>query len=67
MIFDKTLGFNKQINAVLKTTFFQLGVLGRVTLFLCLSDIEKVIHAFISSQLHYGNRLCSGLTLSVLG
>lgn len=30
-------------------------------------DIEKVIHAFISSQLHYGNRLCSGLTLSVLG
>lgn len=68
VIFDNTLSFNKQINAVLKTSFFfQLGVLGRVTLFLCLSDIEKVICAFISSQLHYGNRLCSGVTLSVLG
>ena len=66
VIFDRDLNFNKQINSVVKASFFQLRLLAKVKPFLCRSDLEKAIHAFISSRIDYCNALYIGITQSSL-
>ncbi len=60
--FDSDFRFNKQIDTVVKTSFFQLRLLAKVKQFLNRPDLEKAIHAFISSRLDYCNALYVGIS-----
>lgn len=60
--FDCDMKFDKQISNIVKMSFFQLRLLAKVKPFLNRHDLEKVIHAFISSRLDYCNALYVGLS-----
>ncbi|KAF7653084.1 hypothetical protein LDENG_00087530 [Lucifuga dentata] len=62
VIFDSSLTFNTQVTKVIQTCFLQLRQISKVRSFLSFSDLEKVIHAFISSRLYYCNALYSGIS-----
>ncbi len=64
VIFDPALKFDKQINSVVKSAFFQLRMIAKIKSFL--SFKETVIHAFTSSRLDYCNSLYLGVTQSCL-
>uniref|UniRef100_A0A8C9YNU4 Reverse transcriptase domain-containing protein n=1 Tax=Sander lucioperca TaxID=283035 RepID=A0A8C9YNU4_SANLU len=59
--FDCSMKFDKQISDVVRMSFFQLRLLAKVKPFLNRHDLEKAIHAFISSRLDYCNALYVGL------
>ncbi len=59
-MFDSALTFDKQVNAVVKSSFFQLR------LFLTCAEFERVIHAFISSRLDYCNSMYIGINQSYM-
>lgn len=63
---DSQLQLEKQVNAVVRASFFQLRLLAKVKPFLSQADLEKAIHAFISSRLDYCNALYYGLNKSLL-
>lgn len=67
MIVDSNLTFDKQINNVVKTSFFHLRLITKVKPFLCFRDFEKATHGFISSRLDFCNSLYSGVTSSSIG
>lgn len=67
VMFDCRLKFDKQISSVVRTSFFQLRLLAKVKPFLNRQDLEKAIHAFISSRLDYCNALYVGLSQSSIG
>ncbi|KAF7667099.1 hypothetical protein LDENG_00076430, partial [Lucifuga dentata] len=62
VIFDSCLSFNVQVTKVVQSCFFQLRLIFKVRPFLSFSDLEKVIHAFITSRLNYCNALYSGIS-----
>ncbi len=43
--FDSALTFEKQINAVVRSCFYQLKNIAKMKSFLTLRDMESVIHA----------------------
>ena len=55
--FDSDLTFEKQISTVVRACFYHLRCISRLRSFLSRPDLEKVIHAFISSRLDYCNSL----------
>ena len=59
---DSDFLMDKQINAVLKSSFFQLRILSKAKPFLSFVDFEKVIHAFITTRLDYCNALYLGVS-----
>lgn len=61
VILEPDLCFKKQINAVVKNSFYQLRVITRLKPTLSFKDLETVIHAFITSRLDYCNALYFGL------
>lgn len=63
---DSKLTFDKQISAVVRASFFQLRLLSKVKPFLSRHDLEKAIHAFISSRIDYCNALYFGISQSSL-
>ncbi len=66
VIFDDGLKFDKQINTVVKSCFFQLRLLAKVKPILSSKIFEKVIHAFITSRLDYCNSLYFGIGQTAL-
>ncbi|XP_054646923.1 uncharacterized protein si:dkey-56d12.4 isoform X2 [Dunckerocampus dactyliophorus] len=66
VFFDNSLKFDKQINSVVRASFFHLRLLAKVKPFLSSTDLEKEIHAFISSRLDYCNALYTGLNQYLL-
>ena len=50
---DSDFKLDKQINSMLKSSFFQLGLLSKLKPFLFFKNFDRVIHAFISSRLDY--------------
>ena len=66
VIFNCHLRFDKQIGNVARSSFFQLRLLAKVKLFLSRQDLEKAIHALISSRLDYCNALYVGVSQSAL-
>lgn len=56
-ILDDNLKFDRQINSVVKSCFYQLRLLVKAKPFLSFKDLEKLIHVFISSRLDYCNSL----------
>ena len=66
MIFDREFKFDKQSEAIVKVSFFQLRLLTKVNFFLSYSDLKKAMHAFISSRNDYCYELNTSLTQSSL-
>lgn len=66
VLMDSQLHLEKQVNAVVRASFFQLRLLAKVKPFLSRADLEKAIHAFISSRLDYCTALYYGLNKSLL-
>ncbi len=66
VIFDSELCLEKQISSVVKNSFYQLRIISRIKSILSFQDLEKVIHAFITSRLDYCNSLYLGLPKSLL-
>lgn len=58
---DSSLKFDEQIDSVVRASFFQLRLLSKVKPFLSRADLEKAIHAFISSRIDYCNALYVGV------
>lgn len=67
VFFDSDLKFDKQINSVVRTSFFQLRLLAKVKMFLSHRNLEMAIHALISSRLDYCNALYVGVSQASLG
>ena len=61
IIIDSDLNFNSHIKLIRKCAFFQLKKIARLRGYTSKQDLEKLIHAFISSRLDYGNSLFEGL------
>ncbi len=61
---DSSLKFDQQINSVVETGFFRLRLLDKVKSFLGRRDLEKAVHAFISSRLDCCNALYVSLNQS---
>ena len=66
VIIDGAFKLDKQISSVVKASFFQLRLLAKVKPYLRRADLEKVMHAFISSRLDYCNSLYVGIGQSEL-
>ncbi len=60
LIFDSKLKFDQQINTVVKFSFLYiyLSTISKLKSILYFDDLEKVVHAFVSSRLDYCNALC---------
>ena len=66
VLFDSAFKLDKQINAIVKSSFFHLRSIAKIKPFLSAHDLEIVIHALISSRLDYCNSLYSGISQSSL-
>lgn len=65
--FDKALHFDRHIASVVRSGFYHLRLLKKVKPFLNRCDLEKAVHAFITSKLVYCNALYVGVPQSLLG
>ena len=66
IVFDSAFKFDKQVNPVVKASFYQLCTIAKIKSFLSPKILEKVIHTFISSRLDYCNSLYTGISQSSL-
>jgi len=66
VFFDSSLQFDKQVNAVVRSGFFQLRTLAKVKQFLSVEDLERVVHTFVTSRLDNCNALYAGINQSTL-
>ena len=64
--FDSDFRFEKQISSVVQKSFYQLRQIAKVKPLLSRSDLEKLIHAFISTRLDYCNALYIGISQASL-
>ena len=67
VIFDSTFKFEQQVSGVVKRSFYHLRTLAKLKTYLPRSDLERAIHAFITSQLDYCNALYTGMDQLQLG
>ena len=63
---DYDFKMEKQINSVVKASFFQLRLLTKIKPLLSFADFERVIHAFITTRLDYCNALYVGASQASL-
>ena len=59
--FDRDFNFKKQISSVVSGSFYQLRLIAKVKAYIPQKDLERIIHAFITSRLDYCNTLYVGL------
>lgn len=59
--FDSGLKSDKQMNRVVKWSLVQLRIVSKLRSVLSSSDLERVIHAFVSSRLDYCSSLYFGI------
>ncbi len=64
VFWDQSLKFDKQINAVISSCFFQLRLLSKMKSFLSVKTLEIAIHALITTRLDYRNSLYLGISKS---
>nr|XP_061839065.1 uncharacterized protein LOC133621161 isoform X1 [Nerophis lumbriciformis]XP_061839075.1 uncharacterized protein LOC133621161 isoform X1 [Nerophis lumbriciformis] len=64
--FDSDFKFEKQISSVVQKSFYQLRQIAKVKPLLSRHDLEKLIHAFISTRLDYCNALYVGISQASL-
>jgi hypothetical protein len=58
---DSELSFNSHIKAITKSSYYHLKHISKYKNFMSQDDLEKRIHAFVSSRLDYCNGLLTGL------
>ncbi len=66
VFFYSEIRFDRQVNRVVKTSFFQLRKLSKMKSILLNKDLETVLHAFISTRLDYCNALYLGISESLV-
>ena len=66
VVLDSSFKLNKQISSVVQASFFQLRLLAKVKPYLLTKDLEKVIHALITSRIDYCNSIYVGIDQSAL-
>jgi len=59
---DSDFNFDRQINSVVKSSFYQLRQLAKVKNILLKQDFETVINVFITTRLDYCNSLYFGVS-----
>lgn len=65
MLMHVALLFEKQITAVTKNPFFKLHLIYQLSPFLDSTDLHKLVHVFVISQLDYHNSIYTGLPLKL--
>ncbi|XP_039882719.1 uncharacterized protein LOC120730393 [Simochromis diagramma] len=65
-LLDSLLKLNKQVSAVVRSSFHQLHLISKARHYVPHEDLEKLIHAFVTSRLDYCNSLYYGLPSSLL-
>ncbi len=61
VILETDLSFSSHVKAVTKSAYYHLKNIARIRCFVCSQDLEKLVHAFITSRVHYCNGLLTGL------
>uniref|UniRef100_A0A3Q3LSB9 Reverse transcriptase domain-containing protein n=1 Tax=Mastacembelus armatus TaxID=205130 RepID=A0A3Q3LSB9_9TELE len=62
VIMDSDLNFNSHIKSITSSAFYHLKNIARIKGIMSKPDLERLIHAFISSRLDYCNGLFTGLS-----
>jgi len=60
LILETDLSFSSHVKAVTKSTYYHLKNIAIIS-FVSSQDLEKVVHAFITSRVDYYNGLLTGL------
>jgi len=58
---DSDLNFNSHIKSITSAAFYHLKNIARIKGIVSKPDLERLIHAFVSSRLDYSNGLLTGL------
>ena len=66
VIFYCTLSMRPQVNPVVKSAFYQLRNIARITKYSSPKTIELLVHAFVSSKLNFCNSLLYGIPKHLL-
>ncbi len=61
MILETDLSFSINIKAVTKSAYYHLKNIARIRSFVCSQDLDKLVHAFITSRVDCCNGLLNGL------
>lgn len=61
VIFDANLSMKAQITSICQAAHYHLRNIGRIRKFITYDACEKLIHAFVTSKLDFGNALLFGL------
>ncbi len=61
VILDTDLSFSSHVKAVTKSAYYHLKNIARFRCFVSSQDLEKLVHAFITSRVDYCNGLLTGL------
>ncbi len=61
VILETDLNFSSHVKAVTKSAYYHLKNIARIRCFVSSQDLEKLVHAFITSRVDYCNGLPSGL------
>jgi len=62
VILDSNLNFNSHIKSITSAAFYHLKNITRIKGIVSKPDLERLIHAFVSSRLDYCNSLLTGLS-----
>ncbi len=61
VILETDLSFSNHVKAVTKSAYYHLKNIARIRCFVSSQDLEKLVHAFITSRVDYCNGLLTGL------
>ncbi len=61
VILETDLSFSSHVKAVTKSAYYHLKNIARIRCFVSSQDLEKLVHAFITSRVDYCNSLLTGL------
>ncbi len=60
VILETDLSFSSHVKAVTRSAYYHLKNIARIRSFVCSQDLEKLVHAFITSRVDYCNGLLAG-------
>ncbi len=60
VILETDLSFSSHVKAVTKSAYYHLKNIARIRCFASSQDLEKLVHAFITSRVDYCNGLLTG-------
>ncbi len=61
VILETDLSFSSHVEALTKSAYYHLKNIARIRCFVSSQDLEKLVHAFITSKVDYCNGLLTGL------